>query len=777
MSCTVASDDQAPSLRVKRKPAPPAAALVHHTLSLSSHGHPRPQHRLVQSIPQPSISERYPDPDPTDPFAPLWVLRNRTTSVSHTGGPPALEHLRQQAHESGSRLGRSDRRHSTPYLLQSFSPTSTSDGHETITHSGYASEHGHEGGSMEPRTSSCVNGATGAGVARQRLFRPTRLSQVTALALPSVSKGSGPTSPVSLTPLMHVLPISQPPLPSRADVEGSGTDSDSMHDGRLEAVEITFQASVQSRSQLLGETQEQERSKSGPANKITRFLRTRRISQVDIRPQTSRAAAADVIRVRKASISPPVTSTVVWAGRGQGFAPIKDHPLHRTAVPIPAPTFDVAGVVQSPSPGENLIAADMKTCSTTPEPRTPIQASVALPTSAPRVAAVLHSDTPGPPPLPPALAKHHSQTSHGHTDESHSSFSFVHVPSTVSSSSLAHFTQEHPYEAPASGRRPSTPGNGLGVCATIASSATMRMKRRSSLKFPLAHGAAPLSPLNSISTAKPLSPILSDSEPTVGEWDMPSFQALSKAALLPVIAESGVRVNFGSLFLQQKAVVVFIRHFWCPLCQDYMTSVASLNRSLDELLFGSEEKDVSNEKALGISDDTYKERAIGEPVKLIIIGNGSHTMIGKYKQIFGAGAAGLEVYTDPSLTVYNALGMGRDLVSLVVHREGGLKKRRGSTPLARPDAATVVGNTAQKGVLDGNNSCVSKDRSDGGYVKHGLMGGIAMVFVRALKVGMPVWEKGGDLHQLGGEFVFGPGYVPVFYLLLYDTDSFFFTLG
>ena len=32
-----------------------------------------------------------------------------------------------------------------------------------------------------------------------------------------------------------------------------------------------------------------------------------------------------------------------------------------------------------------------------------------------------------------------------------------------------------------------------------------------------------------------------------------------------------------------------------------------------------------------------------------------------------------------------------------------------------------------------------------------------MVIVRAFKVGMPVWEKGGDIGQLGGEFVFGPG--------------------
>ena len=41
------------------------------------------------------------------------------------------------------------------------------------------------------------------------------------------------------------------------------------------------------------------------------------------------------------------------------------------------------------------------------------------------------------------------------------------------------------------------------------------------------------------------------------------------------------------------------------------------------------------------------------------------------------------------------------------------------------------------------------------------MGGIAMVLIRALKVGMPVWDNGGDLSQLGGEFVLGPGFVPI----------------
>ena len=47
----------------------------------------------------------------------------------------------------------------------------------------------------------------------------------------------------------------------------------------------------------------------------------------------------------------------------------------------------------------------------------------------------------------------------------------------------------------------------------------------------------------------------------------------------------------------------------------------------------------------------------------------------------------------------------------------------------------------------------------GGYVRHGPLGGLGMVISNALKVGMPVWEKGGDISQMGGEFVLGPGCV------------------
>ncbi|KAF9526347.1 AhpC/TSA antioxidant enzyme-domain-containing protein, partial [Crepidotus variabilis] len=163
------------------------------------------------------------------------------------------------------------------------------------------------------------------------------------------------------------------------------------------------------------------------------------------------------------------------------------------------------------------------------------------------------------------------------------------------------------------------------------------------------------------------------------EYALPTVAQITHAASLPLYGEEGRQVRFGSLFEARKTIVVFIRHFWCPLCQDYMTVVSEVVKP-DMLERGHERVD------------------------FIIISNGAHGMITKYRQMF---KLPFKIYTDPTLALYKALGMGKD----------GSK----------------------------------------GYVKHGLMSGIAMVVVRAIKVGMPVWEKGGDVGQLGGEFVFGPG--------------------
>ncbi|KAH9954032.1 hypothetical protein BC827DRAFT_1144861 [Russula dissimulans] len=166
-----------------------------------------------------------------------------------------------------------------------------------------------------------------------------------------------------------------------------------------------------------------------------------------------------------------------------------------------------------------------------------------------------------------------------------------------------------------------------------------------------------------------------------------SSAQLTQAARLPIVRENGLRIQFGELWRTQRTVVIFIRHFWCPMCQDYLASVM---REVDHA-------------ALARSG-----------VRLVVIGCGSYGLIRSYRQIFHLP---YELFVDgsPGQMLYRTLRMGR--VSSGAHK-------------AHPA---------------------------GSYVRHGAVSGLAMVVAHALRVGMPVWERGGDASQLGGEFVLGPG--------------------
>ncbi|KAK1232638.1 hypothetical protein PQX77_004200 [Marasmius sp. AFHP31] len=166
------------------------------------------------------------------------------------------------------------------------------------------------------------------------------------------------------------------------------------------------------------------------------------------------------------------------------------------------------------------------------------------------------------------------------------------------------------------------------------------------------------------------------------EYAPPTREQLEEASNLFVISESGVRTRFGQLWRDQKTIVIFIRHFLCPLCQDYMISISR-----------------------NVSPDVLKK----ERVKLVVVGNGHYDLIRSYRRIF---RTPFEVYTDPTLEIYVALGMTLRTV------EKGPKAQ---------------------------------------YVRHGTIGGVGMVVANAIKTGMPVWKDHGKITQLGGEFILGPG--------------------
>ncbi|KAJ3497950.1 hypothetical protein NLJ89_g10280 [Agrocybe chaxingu] len=254
--------------------------------------------------------------------------------------------------------------------------------------------------------------------------------------------------------------------------------------------------------------------------------------------------------------------------------------------------------------------------------------------------------------------------------------------------------------------------------------------------------------------------------PSPTEWALPTAAQIADAAAHYVTGEDGKHVSFGSLFRKQRTVVVFIRHFWCPLCQDYMSALTTLVKP-EMLLADSEDADwekIAVEEAMEAKGEKPGEKENVEEkdrerkkqkVEFVIISNGAYGMIAKYKQIF---ALPFKVYTDPSLAVYKALGMGREgdlLAQQYQHRREHHHQRQ---PNHRERQLEKQRNKGCQSQSESEKSEKEKrGKRDGGYIKHGLMSGFAMVVVRAIKVGMPVWEKGGDVGQLGGEFVMGPG--------------------
>ncbi|KAJ3900993.1 hypothetical protein F5879DRAFT_808139, partial [Lentinula edodes] len=208
--------------------------------------------------------------------------------------------------------------------------------------------------------------------------------------------------------------------------------------------------------------------------------------------------------------------------------------------------------------------------------------------------------------------------------------------------------------------------------------------------------------------SSPVNPKIPENDDAALSPPLPTTSELRTLLALPLLDEHGQEVMFGDILNDPAAVnsdkaviVLFIRHFWCPLDQDYVQEVGDILRN----------------KA--------GKKAIPE---VIIISNGSHALIAKYKEIFDLEAEKgsnlkVKMYTDPTCRTYGILGMenvGEACIGVV------------STP---------------------STTHVSTSRS---YVKHtSVIGGIATVVLRAIKVGMPVWEKGGAIKQLGGELVTG----------------------
>ncbi|EAW92661.1 chromosome 9 open reading frame 21, isoform CRA_a [Homo sapiens] len=108
-----------------------------------------------------------------------------------------------------------------------------------------------------------------------------------------------------------------------------------------------------------------------------------------------------------------------------------------------------------------------------------------------------------------------------------------------------------------------------------------------------------------------------------------SGQPLAAAvAELPVLDARGQRVPFGALFRERRAVVVFVRHFLCYICKEYVEDLAKIPRS-------------------------FLQEA---NVTLIVIGQSSYHHIEPFCKLTGYSH---EIYVDPEREIYKRLGMKR----------------------------------------------------------------------------------------------------------------------
>jgi len=163
----------------------------------------------------------------------------------------------------------------------------------------------------------------------------------------------------------------------------------------------------------------------------------------------------------------------------------------------------------------------------------------------------------------------------------------------------------------------------------------------------------------------------------------PSASALHSASTIEVFDSNGARVQFGSLYRDKKTLIIWIRHFHCGLCLDFVGDLISK-----------------------VTPTELEQAGAG----VVIIGCGEWNLLKPYSDLL---ELRFPIYADPGIKTYTALGMTRR-------------------------------------TLDGG-----PDDKVPSYIKHSKIKGIVVAIANALKMGK--LKGSGDIKQLGGEMVIGPG--------------------
>ncbi|TRM64244.1 hypothetical protein BD626DRAFT_429843 [Schizophyllum amplum] len=126
---------------------------------------------------------------------------------------------------------------------------------------------------------------------------------------------------------------------------------------------------------------------------------------------------------------------------------------------------------------------------------------------------------------------------------------------------------------------------------------------------------------------------------------LPKPELLQRLASLPLHSSSGLRVPFGAVLRSSTSpdsahttIVVFLRHFWCPHDQAYVSAIRSALLRLDDAK---------------------------QDCDLVLVSTGAHSLIAKYMRVLGfqdghvCGQSRVRVsmYTDEGRPLYSALGM------------------------------------------------------------------------------------------------------------------------
>jgi hypothetical protein len=143
-------------------------------------------------------------------------------------------------------------------------------------------------------------------------------------------------------------------------------------------------------------------------------------------------------------------------------------------------------------------------------------------------------------------------------------------------------------------------------------------------------------------------------------------------------------VPFGDIFADQKTIVVFIRHFFCGSCMQYVSQLTT------------------------VREDALKEA----PAKMALVGCGDWGLIETYKKDTEFKG---EIYANPDRKLYDSLGLISNLQT---------------TP---------------------------KDEEKRSYLKRGFLNNTLWSIWRGPFKNPSHIGKQGNISQLGGDFILGPG--------------------